>query len=105
MADGIVGETAEVAQWRLLRRFALLAHFPAVVDPADEIREGPSGMRQADVELGKSIEQPAKDQVGGGDCGIKRISQKVMQIVTRQPLGPDDIERMEKDRDSQRVNP
>src|SRR5262245_37555736 len=62
-------------------------------------------MWQADSEIGKSIEQSAKDQVGGGDCGIKRISQQVMQIIARQPLRPDDIERMEKDRDSQCVNP
>src|SRR5262249_37947604 len=96
MADGIVSEASEVSQRRLLHRLALLAHLPAVVDPADEIGKRSSGVRQADIEIGKAIEQSAKDQVGGGDCGIKRISQKVMQVVARESLRPDNVERMEK---------
>src|SRR5262245_14070510 len=61
-------------------------------------------MRQADIELGKSIEESAKDQVGRRDCSIKWISQQVVQVVTCQPLRPNNIERVEKDRDCQRVN-
>ena len=71
-----------------------------MVETADEIGKSPAGMRQADIELGKSIEESAKDEVGRGNCGIKRISQKVMQVVARKSLRPNDIERMEKNWDS-----
>ena len=96
MADRVVGEASEIARRRLLQRATLLSHLPPMVETADEIGKSPSGMRQADIELGKSIEESAKDEVGRGDCGIKRISQKVMQVVARKPLGPNDVKGMEK---------
>jgi hypothetical protein len=76
-----------------------------MVETADEIGKSSSGMWQANVELGKAIEQSAKDQVGRSDGSVKRVSQKVMQVVACQPLGTDDIKGMEKNRGSESMNP
>jgi hypothetical protein len=51
-------------------------------------------MGQANIELGKSIEKAAKDYVGRSNCRIEGISQKVVQIVARQSLSPNDVKRM-----------
>src|SRR5438093_13420153 len=75
-----------------------------MVQAADEIRKRASGMRETNLKFRKTIEESAKDQVGRGYRRIKRISQKVMQVVARKPLRADDVERVEKDRDSQGVN-
>ena len=74
-----------------------------VIEAADEIRKGAAGMRQADIELGKRSSRPPKIKLA---CGDRRSndSQKIMQMVVREPLGADHVERMEKDRDSQGVN-
>ena len=78
MADRIVSEASEIARRWLLQSSALLSHFPTVVETADEIGKRASGVRQADLKLGKPIQESAKNNVGGSDCSVKRISQKVM---------------------------
>jgi hypothetical protein len=75
-----------------------------VVQATDEIRKSAAGVRQANFQLGEPIEEAAKDYFGRGDRGVKWIAQKVMQVVARQPLDSDDVQRMEKDRNSERVN-
>src|SRR4029434_9668139 len=105
MADRVVGEASEVDQRRLLQASALLSHLPTMVETADEIGKSTSSMRQADIELRKSIEESAKDKIGRADGSIKRITQKVMQVVACQPLGADDIKGMEKNGGSQSMNP
>jgi hypothetical protein len=69
-----------------------------MVETANEIGKSAASMRQANIEFGKSIEEAAENNVGCGDGGIKWIAEKVMQVVTREPLGANDIKRMKKNR-------
>src|SRR5215469_2094071 len=105
VTDRVVVEASKVSRRRLLQAPALLPHSPAMVETADEVGKSAAGMWQANFKLRKAIEESAKNYVGGGDRRIERIPQKVMQIVARQALSTDNIERMEKDWNSQGVNP
>jgi hypothetical protein len=61
VTDRVGGEAPEITSRRLFQRTTFLSHLPTMVETANEIGKSTSGMRQANVELGKAIEESAKD--------------------------------------------
>ena len=69
-----------------------------MVQAADEKRKGTAGGRQAYLQLRETVGHTAEDQMGGGDAGVKRVAEKVEQVIGPQALHADDLEGMQEER-------
>src|SRR6266850_6207411 len=99
VADRVVREPSEIGVERTLRdALRLRPHLLPVGEPADEVRQGAAGMRQADLELREPVEHAAEDEVRGGDGGVERVAEEVVEVVAPQPVaGADHGERVQQD--------
>ncbi len=96
MADGVVGEAAEIGAEGLLRALLRLgANLLAVTEPAVKIRQRPARVGQADLERREPVEHATEDQMRRGDGGVEWIAEEIAQVEGREPLGADHAERME----------
>src|SRR6266542_1189667 len=96
VADGVVGEAAEIGAEGLLRALLRLgANLLAVTEPAVKIRQRPARVGQADLERREPVEHATEDQMRRGDGGVEWIAEEIAQVEGREPLGADHAERME----------
>src|SRR2546422_1876094 len=98
VADRVVGEAPQIrVEGAPGHALGLGPHLLAVGEPADEIRHGAAGVRQADLEVREAVEHAAEDEVRGGDGGVERVAEEVVQVETAQTVGADDGERVQQD--------
>src|SRR2546428_425230 len=77
VTDRVVREAPEVGVERAPRHaFRLGPHPLAVGEPADEVRHGAAGVRQADLQLRGEGQHPAGDGGRGGDGPARRSSRE-----------------------------
>lgn len=105
MAHRVVVEPAEIAE----RAAAVVGEFgphPApVVEPAGDMGEYAAGMGQADREAREPVERPGEDQMRRRDARLGRVADQVGQVVAGEPLRRDDVDRVQEQRQAQRLHP
>ena len=104
VADRVVIEAAQVIDRRVLDVFQVGALFPAPVEPSDEPGKRASRVGQADNEPGESIEHTSEDEVRGGDRRLERVAEQVSEIVGAQTFVADHLDRVQKERQSARLD-
>ena len=67
-----------------------------------QIGQGTAGVGETHGELGQPVEHTSEHEMGGGDGGVERIAEEIVQIVGSEPLRPDDPEGMQKHGQAQR---
>src|SRR6267142_4428439 len=83
MDDRIVREALQVGARRIRHPCVveLRTYLPAVVETSNQDGERAATMGEIDLELRMAVKHAAKDQVGSGDRGIKRIAEQVREVV------------------------
>src|SRR5258706_465169 len=104
IADRVVIEAPQVLDRRALDVLQIGALFPAPVEPAHEPRKGAARVGQADDELGKPVEHSPEDEMRGGDRRLERVAEQVSEVVGTQTLVPDHLDRVQKKRQSARLD-
>ncbi len=61
-------------------------------------------VRQADRQLRKAVEHPAEHEVRGRDRRLEGIAEEVGEVMRREPLVPDHLDRMQEQRQAERLD-
>src|SRR5882757_9645953 len=104
VADRVVIEATQVIDRRVLDVLQIAALFPAPVEPSDEPGKRASRMGQADDEPGESIQHTPEDEMRGGDRRLERVAEQIREVVGTQTLVPDHLDRVQKKRQSARLD-
>src|SRR3989442_12645360 len=82
VTDRVVREAPEVGVERALGDALRLGPHPlAVGEPADEVRHGAAGVRQAGFQLPEAVRHAAKN---GGRGGARRVARSAEEVVVRE---------------------